>query len=177
MTEVDWRVRLKNKMLKIEKLRDATLHRFLKEKNNYISYCNSNYNYVERQRLIDKKIDEINLNQNHILQMMNIRHIKSIFWFMHCNLLKIYSFKKKVQQLINITFKRRNLILEEINSLNLEDEIYSREDKIYIKNAENVLKRFGKFKKFNFNDYGINIKMTLSRVFNRDIAYQISLFI
>ena len=96
---------------------------------------------------------------------------------MHYNLLKIYSFKKTVRQLINTTFKRRNLILKEIKSLNLEDEIYSREDKIYIKNAENALKRFGKFKKFNFNDYGINIKMTLSRVFNRDIAYQISLFI
>lgn len=177
MNKLDWKVKLKNKVLKIEKLTDDVIQSCFREKNNYISYCNSNYTYVERPRLIEEKINEINLNQEHTIKMMNVRHVRSVYWYVHYNLFKIFSFEKKQQALIYTIFKRRNALLEEINALDLKHKVYSREDKIYIKRAKNGLKRFGKFKKFNFNNYGINIKMSLRRVFNKDIAYEISSFI
>tara|TARA_Y200000002_G_scaffold155010_1_gene128228 strand:- start:2277 stop:2810 length:534 start_codon:yes stop_codon:yes gene_type:complete len=177
MTKVDWKVKLKNKVLKIEKLTDDVIQSCFKAKNNYISYCNSNYSYVERPRLIEEKINEINLNQEYSIRMMNIRHVRSVYWYVHYNLFKIFSFEKKLQALIYTIFQRRNALLEEIKTLNLKHKMYSREDKIYIKRAKNGLKKFGKFKKFNFKNYGINIKMSLRRVFNRDIAYEIISFI
>lgn len=176
----NWRERLILMDEKLENSKDIIIQYYFKQKNDFsfnIRCNNYNYTYTKINSLVQKKVDELNLIQDHKLRMLLLRHARSVYFYLQRILLNIYSFEKRMQNFINKIYEKRNNLLKEIDCLNLNEKIYTIEDKLFIKKAKNGLKKFGKFKKFKFKDYGIAIKLCLYRLFTNDIANEIISFI